>query len=131
MAISPTQRTLAELRRLGRRAEIVEKWQINPRHPAGGYRKDLFGFIDIICLDPERGIIGVQSCGQNFSEHSKTIMDSDVTQDVLEWIKCGGALELWGWRKVKIKRGGKAMRWEPRIAEYKLDKNGQIKIKGG
>ena len=29
-------------------------------------------------------------------------------------------LELWGWRKVKVKRGGKAEIWQPRVREYTL-----------
>lgn len=118
--LSPTQRTLRELRKLGRTVDIVERWMINPKHPAGGFRKDLFGFIDLISLDPERGIIGIQSCGSNFAEHDRKIMDSECTEFVIEWLNYG-KVELWGWRKVKVKRGGKALVWRPRIKEYTLE----------
>ena len=109
--MTPTQRTLRELRRQGRIVDVCESWIVNPKHPGGGFRKDLFGFVDLIVLDPEQGIVGIQSCGQSFKAHLDKIMDSEVTEYVIEWLKCGGRAELWGWRKVKLKRGGKAMRW--------------------
>jgi len=115
--LSPTQRTLKELRNLGRVVAITEKWQVIPNHPGGGIRKDLFGFIDLIALDAERGIVAIQSCGSSFSEHFRKITDSDCTENVLEWLRCGGKLELWGWRRIKAKKGGKAMVWRPRIQE--------------
>jgi hypothetical protein len=98
---------------------------INPKHPAGGFRKDLFGFIDLIALDPERGIIGIQSCGQSFKAHLDKILNSECTENVIEWLKCGGKLELWSWRKILLKRGGRAKVWRPRIKEiflYELEK---------
>jgi len=119
--LSPTQRTLRALRDQGRIVDISEKWVIKPKHPAGGFRKDLFGFVDLVCLDVERGIIAIQSCGQNYSEHLRKIMDSECTENVIEWLKCGGCLELWAWRKVKLKRGGKAMRWQPRVKVFTLE----------
>jgi len=121
--LSPTQRTLREMRKLGRICGQTERWIPNPAHPGGGFRKDLFGFIDLIILDPERGIVAIQSCGQSFKAHLDKIMDSEVTETVIEWLSNPSrpALELWGWRKVKLKRGGKAMRWEPRIHVFQLE----------
>lgn len=113
--LSPTQRTLHAQRQLGRVCAIAERWQINPRAPAGGYRKDLFGFIDVVSLDPERGIVAIQSCGSSFSAHRKKLLEEECSEAVREWLRCGGHVELWGWRKVKVKRGGKAERWEPRV----------------
>ena len=116
--ISPTQRTLRELRAQGRIAGIVERW--NAHAGKFGQRSDLFGFIDIICLDPIKGIVGIQSCGQAFNEHLKKITQ-EKNEEVYEWLRCGGKIELYGWRKVKLKRGGKAMRWQPRIKEITLE----------
>ena len=118
--LSATQRTLRELRRQGRIVDVCEKWTINPKHPAGGFRKDLFGFIDLIVLDSEQGIVGIQSCGQSFKAHLDKIIDSECTENVIEWLKCGGKLECWGWRKILKKRGGKAMIWSPRIQQITL-----------
>jgi len=119
--LSATQRTLRELRAQGRLVDVCERWIMNPKHPAGGFRKDLFGFVDLVVLDPEEGIVGIQSCGQSFAEHLRKIMDSECTENVIEWLKCGGKIELWGWRKLKLKRGGKALRWFPRIAHFYID----------
>jgi len=116
--LSPTQRTLRALRQEGRICAIAEKFL----HKVGpfGIRKDLFGFIDIIVLDPIRGIGGIQSTGQAFRAHFDKLMDSECSENVIAWLKAGGFVELWGWRKVKLKRGGKAQRWMPRVKEIML-----------
>jgi hypothetical protein len=116
--MTPTQRTIRELKNQGRKCGIVERFNsfVGPH----GIRQDLFGIIDIIALDPERGVIGVQACGQDFSGHFKKIT-IDRAEQTIDWLMTPGAvLELWGWRKVKLKRGGKAMRWKPRVREILL-----------
>lgn len=122
--LTPTQRTLRALRDQGRVCDIVERWLVNPRVPGGGFRRDLFGFIDIIVLDPQQGIVGVQSCGSAFSAHLKKITDSPVTENAVEWLRAGGRIELWGWTRRKLKRGGAAMRWMPRVMVITLDEMG-------
>lgn len=113
--LSPTQRTLKELRQQGRICGIVERFN----HYAGphGLRMDLFGFIDLIALCPERGIIGVQCCGQTGHAAHKQKIVGECCEESLTWLECGGKIELWSWRRVKVKRGGKAVRWSPRIEE--------------
>ena len=116
--MTPTQRTLRELRKNGRRCGIVERWI---GRDGIGHRSDLFGIIDVISLDPERGVVGVQSCGAAFSQHYKKITE-EKAEESIEWLQTPGtALELWGWRQVKLKRGGKAMRWRPRIHVFRLE----------
>ena len=115
--MTPTQRTLKAQREQGRICGIVEKFNgfVGPH----GIRQDLFGFIDIIAIDPEQGIIAIQSCGQDYSGHVKKLTE-DRNEAVFEWLK-HAPVELWSWRKVKLHRGGKAMRWKPRIADLSLD----------
>jgi hypothetical protein len=113
---SNTQRTLAALRDLGRDCGIVERF--NPYGGHFGVRQDLFGFIDIVAIDPKDGIIGVQSCGQSYAAHAHKICES-CEAIVKRWLKFA-RIELWGWRKVKLKRGGKAIRWKPRVGEVAL-----------
>ncbi len=125
-SMSTAARTMKEVRKQGRTVDMAQRWVVVPGHPAGGFRKDLFGFIDLVVLDPTQGIIGVQACGADFKAHQRTIKDSKVTENALEWLACGGKVELWGWRKVKVKRGGKAMIWSPRIEIITADD-----IKGG
>ena len=117
--LSPTQRTLNALRHQGRVCGIVEKF--NSFVPPHGIRIDFLGFIDVISLDPQRGIVGVQCCaGSGHAAHRRKIVD-DCTDNALEWLKCGGKIELWSWSKRKIKRGGKAERWTPRVEEITTD----------
>ena len=110
-----TSRTLEYIRSQGWIADRVE--QFNPYAGKFGKRKDCFGILDILALG-ENSIIGIQSCGQNFAEHERTILNSEMA---LRWLECGGRLLLIGWRKVKLRRGAKAMRWSPRIKEFKLE----------
>ena len=85
-----------------------------------GVTQDLFGIIDILALDPERGVVGIQSCTTRFAEHERTIL-VDHAQETHDWLSTPGtALELWGWRKVKVKRGGLAEVWAPRVREFSL-----------
>lgn len=114
--ISNTSRTLEYLRSQGWTADIVERF--NPYAGKFGQRKDMFGFADIVALG-ENSIIAIQSCGSSFAEHDRKILDDPlVAENALKWLECGGRIQLVGWRKVKLKRGGKAMRWQPRIKEY-------------
>ena len=120
MATSPTQRTLAYCKKLGRTSGIVEKWNSFIK-----IRQDLFGFIDIICIDKDKGIVAVQSTGSAHSEHIKKLT-VDRKEIVTEWLKSGAPLELISWRKVKKVRGGKAMVWKPRICDFTLDEDSNI-----
>ncbi len=119
MSITPTQRTLAVMKKKGRICGIVERFvsKIGPH----GKRIDLFGFIDIIAIDPEEGIVAIQSCGSAFAEHLKKMtQDTEVLMKL--WLN-HARVELWGWRKVKYKRGSKAVRWRPRIVSFYLEDN--------
>ena len=118
--MSPTQRTIRELKNQGRMCGIVERF-IN-RPGTHGIRIDLFGFGDIICCDRVRGIIAIQSCGQGFAEHYRKITkDEYVANNAIEWLNCGGRIELWGWRKILKNRGGKLRIWSPRIKEITFE----------
>ena len=115
MGLTPTQRTLRALKQKGLVCAVVEKWI-----PRARVRKDLFGIIDIIALDPSRGVVGVQSTGTDFAGHHNKLTQ-ERAQECVNWLETPGAvLELWGWRKIKAKRGGKATIWVPRVREYKL-----------
>lgn len=117
--LSPTQRTLRALKDRGLVCAIVEKW--NQHAGPFGIRQDLFGIIDVLALDPQAGVIGVQSCGNTFSAHLRK-MQEEKNQECVDWLSTPGtSLELWAWRKVKLKRGGKAVRWMPRVKVLTLE----------
>tara|TARA_Y100000004_G_C8953930_1_gene429882 strand:- start:2761 stop:3153 length:393 start_codon:yes stop_codon:yes gene_type:complete len=119
--VSPTQRTLKANRDSGRICGIVEKFQ--QYGGKFGIRQDLFGFIDIIAIDEIDGIIAIQSTGQDWTGHVNKIFEKE--EIVTKWLQ-HAPLELWSWRKVKKKRGGKAMVWKPRIGDFVLDKGGKL-----
>lgn len=119
MADSPTQRTMRHLRERGNICAVVEKW--NQHAGPFGIRQDLFGIVDILVLDPERGFIGVQACGTDYAKHLRKLTE-ECSQACIDWLSTpGGKLEIWSWRKVKLARGGKAMRWQPRIREITME----------
>lgn len=105
-----TARSLKYYRDLGFSCWMVERYNSFTKK-----RTDLFNIIDIIAIGQDT--IGIQSCGQAFSEHDHKLMDSEYREP---WLKAGNRLILIGWRKVKKVRGGKAMVWKPRIKEYEL-----------
>ena len=121
--IPPTQRTLKALRDKGLICGVVERF--NPYAGQFGIRQDLFGIIDIIALDHSKGVIGVQSCGTAFSDHHRKLTE-EKAQECIDWLKTPGAsLELWGWRKVKMKlksgKRSKVDKYEPRVRVYTLE----------
>ncbi len=116
--MTPTQRTLKELRDAGLTCGIVERWI--PMGQGKGFRKDLFGIIDIIAIGSE-GVVGVQSCGQAFAAHKKKMIEEKAVESALWLSTPGTSLQLWGWRKIKKKRGGKLKIWAPRILEITLE----------
>lgn len=123
MSTSSTQRTIRELKNMGMKCAIVEKFNafVGPH----GIRQDMFGIIDVLALDPVRGVVGIQCCTTAFKAHIDK-MTVEKAQDTLDWLKTPSAngrglvLEVWGWRKVKKVRGGKAVVWKPRVQEITL-----------
>ena len=120
--LSPTQKTLKALRDRGLVCAIVEKFSayVGPH----GIRQDLFGIIDVIALGP-LGVIGVQSTGNDFPGHHKKLTE-ERAQECIDWLSTPGtSLELWAWRKVKMKKVGggysKSFRYEPRVKVYTLE----------
>ena len=113
-----TSRTLKYLRDRGWEVGMVERYLSYTNR-----RKDLFGIIDIIGMNGKQ-ILAVQSCGQAFSEHNRKILASPMA---VKWLESGGLLWLVGWRKLKLKRGGKAMRWRPRIKKYNMKDFREVK----
>ena len=116
-------RTKRHLEALGWHCEIVERF--NPYAGKFGQRKDLFGFLDIIAIDKDNDrIIGIQACGTDFTPHKRKML-TEATPDIraiaIDWLKAGAGIQLWGWRKVLAKKGGKQKTWQPRIEEYTIE----------
>ena len=104
---SPTQRALAYCKKQGWEAAIVERW-----NPYARIRQDLFGFADLVVLRPSEGVYAVQVTSTGVAERIAKIK---AEPRALAWLRAGGKIEVWGWRKLKVKRGGKAVRWTMRV----------------
>lgn len=101
---SPTQRTLALLRKNGGIAQVVEKWQ-----PQAKRRIDLFGFIDIVWLAREGSVIwGVQATSG--TNHSARLLKIKEEPRARRWLECGGRIMVISWSK-KGPRGKRKL-WE-------------------
>ena len=107
MTASPTARTLAECKRRGWLAQVVEHW-----NPHARVRHDLFGFIDVLALDGE-STIGIQATStSNLSSRLAKIHEHRHKQP---WLEAGNRILVWGWakRKWRTKSGAwsKGGRW--------------------
>lgn len=101
---SPTQLSLAKLRREGWIAEVVERW-----NPHARVRNDLFGCIDVLALKEGR-TLGVQATSSsNVSARVRKIAEAEHVPAMRE---AGWELAVWGWSQKKP--GG---RWECRIVD--------------
>ncbi len=115
--VSPMQRTRKEIKKKGLPNWIVESW-----NPWGKVRVDLFNIVDLLVLDD--GFLGIQVCGTDWMPHVRKMMDEE-SENTRAWLENNGRLELWGWRSLKKKRGGKAVIWKPRVADILLV-NGEL-----
>lgn len=94
--MSPTQRSLALMKERGFSVFIVEYW-----HAFARCRKDLFGFVDILCLG-DNELVGVQCCAiGDVSKRVNKIADHENLPSVR---RAGIKLLVQGWGKAK-KRG--------------------------
>lgn len=96
----PAQRCLEHCRKLGWLPAVVEFW-----NPHVKRRKDLFGFLDLVVMDDEPGLLGIQSTGGSGDVAAHVAKLAEIPA-VVEWLQRGLRLEIWSWRK---------------LAAYKLD----------
>jgi hypothetical protein len=107
---SPTQRTLAECRRLGFQAGVVEKristMTFKPKpgtkpNPFSSVTIDLFGFIDILALG-DGSTYAIQTTSTPHLADRKAKIESLPTLAAV--LDAGWLVECWGWAK-RGKRG--------------------------
>lgn len=109
---SPTRRSLKFLRDNGYVAGVVEKWIPSKFHPAGGVRKDLLDFIDIMAFK-EGEVLAVQSTSYSgVSSRVKKIESDDLAANVAAVRKAGVKIHVHGWKKNALRN-----RWELRVVD--------------
>ena len=91
MADSPTQRSLAHLRKAGYTVAIVERWCSFTRK-----RYDLFGMFDLLAVRPGETLAVQTTSGSNVAARVKKIGDSDLIGAVRD---AGWLVHVHGWRK--------------------------------
>jgi len=92
MSTSPTQLSLDFFRKKCYICDVVERWI-----PGANIRKDLFGFIDILCIKKGE-VVGVQATTySNVSARVAKIRDHENITAVRE---AGISIWVHGWRKV-------------------------------
>lgn len=109
---SPTARTLAECRKRGWPAGVVERFV---HFPPPGHRVDLFGCIDIVALT-DSGTLGIQaSPGSVHAAHRTKILAEPKAR---EWLARNNRLELWSWAKRRPGGPGTRERWTLRVEVF-------------
>lgn len=93
--MTPTQRSLKNLRDRGYVAAVVERW-----NPAIRVRQDLFGFADLIAFGPGEGepeVLLVQTTStSNLAARRSKILENEHAQ---RWMRLGGKILIHGWAK--------------------------------
>lgn len=109
---SPTAQSLKLLRDQGWTVQVVERW-----NPFAKRRVDLFGVVDILCMNSQSGFLGVQTTSaSNVSARLTKIRNEPRA---LTWLEAGGKLIVHGWSK-KGPRGKRKI-WECRIEEITIE----------
>ncbi len=79
--------------------------------------QDLFNLFDIVCIF-NHSIYGIQiTSSSNFAKHHQKMI---ANKNLFYWLDTDQPAWLVSWSKKKIKRGGKAYKWIPKIREYYL-----------
>jgi hypothetical protein len=90
--VTPTQRTLAHLRKQGMTVAVVEHWNAFAR-----VRQDLFGVVDVLALSASGETVAVQAT--SLSNVAKRITKIAESENVGAIRRCGWKLLVHGWGK--------------------------------
>ena len=112
--ISPTARTLSLLREREWPADIVERWV-----PGKKIRKDLFGCFDIVALDTQPGVIGIQVTSDNGGNVSARTLKIKRSPLAIAWLAAGNRIVVHGWGKRG--KAGTIKRWTLREVPVTLE----------
>jgi hypothetical protein len=106
---SPTQLSKAYLEARGYAVWIAEHFNYFTKR-----RIDLFNAWDLIAVRKDEVLFVQTTSGSNVSARVKKIAANEYTDAIRE---ANVRLEVHGWAKRKVKRGGKAERWHCRVVD--------------
>ena len=93
-------------------AGVVEKWIPQTRR-----RKDLFGFIDIMCVK-EGETLAIQATSYDGVPARVKKIYEECGDALVDVLSAGWTVEVWGWKKKKV---GQTNRWSVRRVKCELD----------
>lgn len=137
--LNAAKRSLAKLHAEGYIAEVCEQWKVAPNLPMGGFRRDLFGFADILAYDPYEtgcGVLAVQTTSrQQMSAHLRSYRrDEAVRNNLVAWLSgTSRRFEIHGWEAVEVPcttRVGTKVRWDCTVRRVTLEDLEQEVIRG-
>jgi hypothetical protein len=102
--VHASTRSLKYLRSLGYMADVCERF-IGFGNGGHGFRKDLFGFADLLAVTDELpGVLAVQATSKK--QISKHLREYRTTPEVCEalriWAAAGNRCEIHGWDRVEV-----------------------------
>lgn len=89
--MTPTARTLQELRKRGYRCQVVEQ-----TIPKTFIKRDLFGLVDVLAIRENETLAVQVTSGSNVAARLTKIAESEAIGDIR---KAGWAFHIHGWRK--------------------------------
>lgn len=113
---SPASRALAECKRRGWTAGIVERRNPKLLHVT----HDFLGVFDLIACHPSIGVLAIQvTSGANHAAREQKVAEEPRA---LEWLKSGARAEVWSYRKAGAR--GKRKTWTLRRSRAFVVENG-------
>ncbi len=112
--MTPTARSLAECRKRGWWACVVERWVAQTR-----IRVDAFGFGDILALDEQPGALLIQATTTaNAASRVRKIRDQRA-KAARAWLGAGNRIAVWGW--ALRGKAGKRKLWTLKVYDVTFD----------
>ena len=118
--MSPTQRSLALMRKTCSLVEVTERF-----NPYAKVRHDLYGFVDVLCVRGDEVIAVQATSGPNVSARYEKLR---YLPSVTHWLQSATRrIEIHGW----MRRGarGKRKLWTCRTVELSLNETGAVVMK--
>lgn len=118
MPESPTTRSLKWWRKRGAIGGVVEKWNQYAK-----VRIDLFGFADVVVVDPQFGVIFLQvTSGTNHAKRRNKTLALENVQLIFKYCGDSAYVAVQSWRK------NAAGRWKTRIELWDAYTNPSIPL---
>lgn len=89
--MTPTQRSIAHLKKEGYRVAVVERW-----NPHARIRQDLFGVVDLLAIRENETLAVQTTSGSNVAARIRKISESEALPDIRA---AGWSFHVHGWRK--------------------------------